>query len=156
MQFLNPYYWLGILIALGGLYGAHRYIVYNAVQRNTVQIEQKYETARLQAEATAKETSRLLQMSADRDKQIKDVQITNLRAERDRLSGLLSKRSPRPSTTPNNPGATSSCTGAQLYQEDGIFLIWEATRADEVVTERDYYYNEYEKVRKTLNGQGTR
>lgn len=156
MSFLNPYYWLGILIALGGLYGAHRYIVYNAIQRNTVQIEQKYETARLQAEATSKETSRLLQMSADRDKQIKDEKIANLRTERDHLSRLLHNRPSRPTSLPNNPGTVQACTGAQLYKEDGIFLIWEATRADEVVVERDFYYNKYEEVRKTLNGQGTR
>lgn len=149
---LNPYYWLGILIVLGGLYGAHRYVVYDAVKQNTVQIEQKYETARLQAEAKAKETTRLLQMSADRDRQVKDETIASITVERNRLSRMLQSRAKRPSTTPNNPSTTSSCTGAQLYQEDGIFLIWEATRADEIVVERNYYYNEYEKVRKALNG----
>lgn len=149
---LNPYYWLGILIVLGGLYGAHRYVVYEAVQRTTVQIEQRYETQRLQAEAAAKETTRLLQMSADRDRQLKDEKIASISAERDRLSRMLQSRPKRPTSVPDNTGTKSSCTGAQLYQEDGIFLVWEATRADEVVTERDYYYNEYEKIRKTLNG----
>ena len=48
------------------------------------------------------------------------------------------------------PEAGSSCTGAELHREDGEFLAREASRAEAVVVERNYYYNEYESLRKTL------
>lgn len=153
---LNPWPWLALIIVLGGLYGAHRYVVYNAVKQNSIQIEQRYETARLQAEATAKETTRLLKMSADKDRQDKDDKITSISVQLADAKRMLRNRPSRPSTAPSNSTITSSCTGSQLYREDGEFLIGEAARAAEIAVERDYYYNEYEKIRKALNGTGTR
>ncbi len=153
---LNPWPLVALLIVLGGLYGAHRYVVVNAVKQNTVQIEQKYETARLQAEATAKETTRLLKMSADKDKQDKDAKINSISVQLADAKRMLRNRPSRPSSIATHPPITSSCTGSQLYREDGEFLIGEAARAAEIAIERDYYYNEYEKIRKALNGTGTR
>lgn len=150
---LNPWPWVALIIVLGGLYGAHRYVVYDAVKQNTVQIEQKYETARLQAEAAAKETTRLLQMNADRDKQSKDEKIASINSELARTERLLRDRPSRSSTAPQRPHTVPSCTGRQLYQEDGRFLAGEAAAAEKLIVERNYYYEQYLNIQKALNGK---
>ena len=152
MQFLNPYYYLGILIVLGGLYGAHRWVVYDAVKHTTVQVEQKYKEAADSAQAQAKESSRLLQMSADKDKQTKDEKILSITRELSAAKRLLHSRPNRPPTI-DYSSPKPSCTGRELYQEDGLFLVGEAARAEALIVERDYYYQQYENIRKELNGR---
>lgn len=49
-----------------------------------------------------------------------------------------------------------SCTGAQLYREDAEFLAREAARAERVLEERNYYWQQYEQARlklETLNAE---
>ena len=153
MPTINPWPWLALLLVLGGLYGAHRYVVYDAVKQNTVQIEQRYQKAADQAEATAKEASRLLKMSNDRDIQTKDNTISAVRSDLERANRLLRDRPKRPTGQAVSPQSSTSCTGRELYQEDGLFLRGEAARAEEVVIERDYYYNRYLQLEETINGR---
>lgn len=112
------------------------------------------------------EQQRLAQKAKDlRDQTIRDteyelrekqrLQIASLTAANKRLLGQLSSRPSRPTspvTTDRNPQTIPTCTGAQLYREDGEFLAGEATRAQRVLIERDYYYEQYESVRKLLQG----
>lgn len=74
-------------------------------------------------------------------------------AERDALIRSLQQRLKRPQATEANPTPPSSgeaCTGAQLYKEDGEFLAREAARAEELIVQRDYYYERYEDARQQL------
>ncbi len=48
-----------------------------------------------------------------------------------------------------------TCTGRELYREDAEFLTREAARAEQLIGERDYYYQAYEDARvklEQLNG----
>ena len=67
------------------------------------------------------------------------------------LSASLRQRPERPEPTIYTEAAPS-CTGRELYKEDGEFLAREAARAERILAERDFYYERYEEVRKQLNG----
>lgn len=43
-----------------------------------------------------------------------------------------------------------TCTGAQLYREDGEFLAREAARAERILKERNFYWERYEDARVKL------
>lgn len=153
MIFKPLYPYLAVLIVLAGLYGAHRYIVYDSVKSATQQIEQKHQKALDQAEAQAKEIERSLKMIADKDKERKDVKIASIAAELAAAERLLRNRPSRPANIATAPQSGASCTGRELYQEDGLFLRREAARAEALIEERDYYYNLYENARSLINGR---
>lgn len=153
MNFLNPYPYLALIIVLAGLYGAHKWIVYDSVKSATEQIEQKHQAALDQAEVKAKEIERMLKLSADKEQERKNAKIARISAELADAERLLRNRPKRPPTITNHPSPIPSCTGRELYQEDGLFLRREADRAETLIAERDYYYEQYENVRKSLNGR---
>jgi len=73
-----------------------------------------------------------------------------------RYNDLLKRLQNRPSRSTavaSASSANSSCTGAELYREDGQFLAGEASRAETVRIERDFYYDAYERARQSLAGQ---
>lgn len=87
---------------------------------------------------------------ANKDKDEK-LAATNVR-----YNNLLKRLQDRPSrSTAVAPTSSvgSSCTGAELYREDGELLAGEASRAEKVRIERDFYYDAYERARKALAGQ---
>lgn len=56
----------------------------------------------------------------------------------------------------SSSGTGTTCTGSELSREDGEFLAGEASRAQQLVRERDYYYERYEDARislEKLNGK---
>lgn len=81
----------------------------------------------------------------------KNEDIANITRERNKLSLLLSKRPTRPTESTVITDTGSSCTGTQLYREDGEFLSGEAARADKILTERNFYYDQYEQARKKID-----
>ena len=64
----------------------------------------------------------------------------------------LRKRPARPTDRPITPTVGKTCTGAELYKEDGEFLTGAAFRAERLIVDRDFYYNEYENARQALEG----
>ena len=79
----------------------------------------------------------------------KDAKITELNTK---LSSALSLLRNRPQR--DNPAAAGeACTGTKLFREDAEFLTREAARADQLIIERDYYYERYEAARRELAGQ---
>jgi uncharacterized protein HemX len=118
-----------------------------------------------QYQALEKEYAQLIQQSEDIAIQhSKDMADQKAAADKDKNEALkknaaslqsvidsLRNRQARPNNLPNNSSAGSTCTGTQLYREDAEFLAREAARADSVIIERDYYYGQYESVRKLLN-----
>ena len=99
-----------------------------------------------QAAEAAKEVEKVLKLSSARALQEKDEQI---KAVDSKLASIRSELRKRPSraTAPKN---SSSCTGRELPREDAGFLAGEAARADRVLKERNYYYEEYERARLEL------
>lgn len=83
----------------------------------------------------------------------KNEQIQILSSDVDVLRSKLRKRPSREYVTVyrDNPSTEGACTGAELYKEDGEFLIGEAARAERVLIERNFYYEQYEQVRKKLD-----
>ena len=90
--------------------------------------------------------------SADKEK---DEAIKRNTAAYQSIVNSLRNRQERPSNLPSNSNAPSTCTGAQLYRQDAEFLAREAARADQAIIDRDYYYEQYESVRRTLNPSGS-
>ena len=79
----------------------------------------------------------------------KDVKITsierNLRSDIERLRN----REVRPNVVTITE-TRETCTGTGLYREDAEFLTREAARAEKVLTERNYYWQQYENARLEL------
>ncbi|MNQ83605.1 hypothetical protein D3C85_986930 [compost metagenome] len=102
-------------------------------------------------ETKAKKVEDELRINASNDKKEKDAKITSISSDLDRANRMLRSRPTRPKVLP--PSTGNSCTGRELYQEDGLFLRGEAARAEALIVERDYYYKRYEDARKKLNGE---
>lgn len=95
--------------------------------------------ARMQAALLAAETARQrehdLQQAADKLRRAKDAEILDLGVRVGELRKRLQDRPDRPASSPAvaassaRPGGPG-CTGAELYKQDGEFLIREAERAD--------------------------
>lgn len=79
----------------------------------------------------------------------KDVKISsierNLRSDIERLRN----REVRPNVVTITE-TRETCTGTGLYREDAEFLTREAARAEKVLTERNYYWQQYENARLEL------
>ena len=99
--------------------------------------------ARLASDA-ARTREQTLQKAADAARKTDHEEIIRIATQRDRALGELRKRPARPAdnsagaaaiAVPSTAGAgahAAGCSGAQLYREDGEFLIGEAARADQV------------------------
>ena len=81
----------------------------------------------------------------------KDEKISSLNGRVNALTRSLQQRAKRDSSVNLPPQVGETCTGAQLFREDGEFLAGEAARADQLAIERDYYYEQYEQARKRID-----
>lgn len=142
-----------IIIAFMGLYGAHRWVVNSEVKQKEAVMAFAYNQKLLNAQLKAAKTEDELRVNASQLTKDKDGKIASIRNELDRANSLLKSRPQRPKDYTTSSSVGSSCTGRELYQEDGLFLRGEAARAEQIVVERDYWYNQYESARKKLNEQ---
>lgn len=155
---VNPYPYLFALVAVVALYAGHRTIVSmevaDAVKISKTIMEKDYQDKLLVAHAEARKKETKLELSALALEKVKDEEIKRVNGKLAVALDSLSKRPKRPST-PNHPKDASvvqACTAGELYREDAEFLTREAARADQILAERNYYYQRYESVRKELNG----
>jgi hypothetical protein len=149
---------LAVIIA-AGIAGAYGYM--RGEESGRLQVQSKWDAERAELEAIhardqqiAREREKLMQQSADRLRQEKDIEIRNLNA---RSTALANSLRDRPSRTTNESSAVSSatnvrpsaavCTGAGLSKEDGEFLAREATRADELRASLKQCQSQYEAMR---------
>lgn len=146
---------IAFLLVLGALFGAHLYDKQRAVSLAVENVELQYEAKLREAEAlSAKvETQLLVEHFNLRDE--KENEILSITAKHDATVAGLRTRTSRAES------ASAACirgpiTGAQLPREDGEFLAGEASRAERVLKERDYYYKEYESARKKLEEHANR
>lgn len=146
---------LGILWATystGDKHGAQR--VQTQWDAQTIERQQamKQETERREQAETQ------LQAEADKRIQEKEIEITRLNANIDRLLDQLRKRPQRPSDAgvPQVTGTESigpGCSGRELYREDGEFLAREAARADKLRLGLLECRGAYQAAQDTLAGQ---
>ena len=153
---MNPYVIIGVVVAIGvagagGLYQGHQLGKAEVQQQwDKEKAEQYAQYAKAQEEARAKEQE--LQANADKLRKEKDAEIRNINARAVALSNSLQQRQTRPTETSSvssSSGARSiSCTGKELYREDGEFLIGIAREADELRSALKQCYTQYEALRK--------
>jgi hypothetical protein len=141
-----------LLVALIiGVWCLHIYDRNKAIETAKTQIEAVYDKKLYEAALAANKVQSQMQTQADKEKEVKDAKIKDIDLK---LAAAISELRKRPSRTENNPKDTSvakACTGSSLYAEDAEFLTREAARADKILLERDYYYSQYESVRRILD-----
>ena len=134
------------------LIGFHVYDKHTAVKKAVEAVHIEYTLISDKIEKKAKEEKILLLEAQQKEREKKDESIRNLNTKLANAVGMLSIREKRSKDSGESPRIGSSCTGRELFQEDGEFLIREATRADQAVIQRDYYYEQYEKARLMIKG----
>lgn len=142
---------LGVLVL--GAFGLHLHEKEKAVDAARSALIAEYNkhiinsvNKRLQVETSLKELHKQDLLT----KNEKIIAINNKLANANRM---LANRTKRPDNLPisTNPALPSpSCTGAELYREDGEFLIREAARAERVKEERDFFYKQYANAQEEL------
>lgn len=147
---------IAIAVVIASLLGLHyvdkHYAVQEAITATTSSLNTKYDKSLKEANEKALRASNDLQASADKKLEEKDAKIKTIGVRLDSALSELRNRPYRPSDIATNPGPVQACTATGLYREDAEFLTREAARAASVVAERDYYYEQYEEVRKKING----
>lgn len=142
--------WIKYAIVGAFVVGAVAYHV-TEVEEAKASVRQEYQLAAEKQEKRALETTGeiLIESKVIEDKKNEEIlRITNFA---NNLSNSLSKRPTRIEQVTTTTSVESSCTGRELFKEDGEFLIREAARADTILEERNYYYEQYEQARKKLN-----
>jgi hypothetical protein len=125
--------------------------VESAVNQAKVELNLEYQQKLSEAEQKARKTEHKLQEHTDRLRESKDAEIKSISNKLSVALNELRNRPKRPSSPPEDTGTTKACTGGELFREDAEFLTREAARADRVLVERDYYYSQYESVRRLLD-----
>jgi len=152
---MNPYLILGVVFAIGvagagGLYKGHRLGKAEVQQAwDKEKAEQYAAYAKAQEEARRKEQE--LQANADQLRREKDAEIRNINARATALSNSLQHRKSRSeadSLSSSSGARQTSCSGKELYREDGQFLVRIAGEADELRTALKQCYTQYEALRK--------
>lgn len=133
------------VVVLAALWAFHEYDKAQAVQEVRKELVTKSkEYAERSERATKALEASLRSESVQKDAKIADIE-RNLRSAIKRLHD-------RP-VRPNVVTVTEireACTGAQLYREDGEFLAREAARAERILEERNFYWQQYENARVKL------
>lgn len=137
---------IAVVVALIGVY------VYK--DRQVIELQNHLTELVNQAQQVALAQSKKFDEQKAAADKVKQYDMAKVSADYQRTIDGLLQRSPRPPSLPSTPNPPATCTGAQLYREDGEFLAGEAARAEQVRIERDYYYNRYESVRREFAGQG--
>lgn len=140
---------LALILAAAVGYGVWLY-----KDRQYQHLQQEVAKAAQVAEEVALQHSKDLASAKATSDQEKDEAIKRNTASYTALVNSLRQRAARPAGHTSNTQAVASCDGTQLYREDAEFLAGEAARADQAIIDRDYYYGQYESVRKLLNPEG--
>ena len=155
---------IGVLVAgIAGTWHTNR--VERAVEAATNSLTEKYSATYVEGLEASLKASNTLLAGALQDKESLENEKTTLSTQHKSVVAGLQHRGTRAESkaaTPNISAApvVQTCTGAELSREDSEFLAGEAARADQILSERNYYYNQYEKARlaveklnKETNGQ---
>ena len=130
---------------LAALWAFHEYDKAQAVKLVRQEMVLK---AKEYAERTERAT-KALEASLRSESQQKDAKIDSIQRQ---LADTIKRLQQRP-VRPNVITVTEvreACTGRELYREDGEFLAREAARAERVLEERNFYWQQYENARVKL------
>lgn len=140
---------------LGALVGLHewdkRVAVHKAEEVVILRLTNQYDKKLLEAIGEAQLTRDVIEAQSQKTIEEKDDKINSVNSKLAAALNSLHNRPTRSEQHSSNQEAPASCTGRELSREDAEFLTREAARANQVVVERDYFYNEYEIVRKNLD-----
>ena len=124
----------------------------NAIDKAEDRVNKKWEAAELEKDLERKEKEKTILDNALVLEREKNAEITKLSRTVDNLRYSLRNRPSRDTLRyVEHSEAPRTCTGSELSREDGEFLAGEAARAAVIAKERDYYYQQYEQVRKIAN-----
>ena len=132
---------LAIVVGLGAAYH------FKEIDELKAEHKQQLIDARVKAEQAETE----IKAQSDQLIKEKDEKISSLDGRVNALTRSLQQRAKRDSSVNLPPQVGETCTGAQLFREDGEFLAGEAARADQLAIERDFYYEQYEQARKRID-----
>lgn len=130
---------------IGAFLGFHYLDKHYTVEK--INTEWKLRIEKVQKEAD-KEQQQLVKVFKEKDR-LKDEKFKQIEYSLNSTLNRLQLRTTRPNVVTVTE-IRESCTGAQLYREDGEFLAREAARAERILTERNFYYEKYEEVRMML------
>jgi hypothetical protein len=134
---------LGIVGVLLGALATYHYTALEAARK---EVRTEYSQKLLNEQNKSLEKQGEIVLEALKIEQEKNEELKRINAY---AASLLSSLQNRPSRTDNPPAPSveSSCTGRELYKEDGEFLVREASRADTILAERNYWFEQYENAR---------
>lgn len=162
MSWLDPRQWLLVIAfcaasTLGYSFWSARLIA-KGDAAGYARADQKHQTAAAAARQVAADQTAALQTAADTARKAHHAALHDLDRVRAELLDSLRNRPQRPASgahlpTPASPGgATSGCTGAQLYRADGEFLAGESARAEAVRVSLLACYAQYRRAESLING----
>lgn len=148
---------IAILALLGALGAAHIWdkgvAVDNAIELTTGRLNKEWQDKLDDSRRKKEKAQEELSISHFKEVEAKNAKIKDISGQLN--SALISLQSrpyrPQPSTDSSGSATTpQTCTGRELPREDAEFLTRESAAAQEIVVERDYYYQEYENLRLIL------
>lgn len=139
------------MVVLAALWAFHEYDKAQAVKEVRKELVAKSKEYAERSERATK----ALEASLRSERAQKDAKIDSINRQ---LADTIKRLRERP-VRPNVVTVTEireACTGAQLYREDGEFLAGEAARAERILEERNFYWQQYENARVKLEGLNDR
>lgn len=147
---------IAILALLGALLGAHLWdkgvAVHNTEELVTARLNASWQKQWDLAKAKSDKAQEDLIVSHYEEVESKNAKIKIIERQRDAALISLRDRPTRTEYITDHSETGKACTGKELTREDAEFLTGEAAESNKRAVERDYYYNEYEKVRIIIEG----
>lgn len=142
-----------LVVGLGaGAYADHK-VMQGRIDKMTIAHAEELrvrEVQRVKDEVAAREEERRLTVAINNIQQGQVNEIAKIRHGYElTISGLQQRANRKPTPTGATPAPVANCqgsTGAELSREDSIFLIGEATRADEQRAALSACYQAYDAV----------
>ena len=160
----NPWFWLGAVAAATGiwLHGYNSNTDADKVRAEWVAAEQAAQRERAERIEEVRVAQAVLQRETELERRRFDEKQNAARAELlAELDGLRNraKRGDRQQAlaTASAPGPAAEagkCTGAELYQDDAMFLARFAASAQGIREQRDLCYSQYEAAQRRLRELG--
>ena len=149
------YKWIAIaiLVSVIGAFIWHENKLSVARKEATADVVKEYSNDALEQSLEAIQTEKQIvedALKAERKKNDAKQAIIDRNATLIRSLQQRPKREDSSKADSAAPSIEAACTGAQLHREDGEFLAREAARADELIVDRDFYYERYEYARQQL------
>lgn len=148
---MSIYYKLiSVAVIISAAVGWHYYDRSQAITAAETALNDKYDREYQQKVLDAQKASSTLLAATIEDERIKNEALSNINAWQHATIISLQQRPTRSQLNSAVAEARKACTGTELYREDAEFLTREAARAERLIKERDFYYEQYERARLAL------